>query len=103
MAHDCRISVWSSDVCSSDLILPDVELGPVRDREHSDALALRLAGVVEVPELGTLLLGFPAVGRGAKGEDALLGATLFLVAARAAEGDVEAVEVERQHGQASWR
>src|SRR3546814_16935359 len=38
-------------------ILPDVELGPVRDREHAAALALRLAGVVEVPELGTLLLG----------------------------------------------
>ena len=35
------------------------------------------------------------MARGAEGEDALLGAALFLVAARAAEGDVEAVEVER--------
>src|SRR3546814_11539412 len=31
-------------------ILPDFELGPVRDREYADALALRLAGVVEVPD-----------------------------------------------------
>src|SRR3546814_1522033 len=75
-------------------ILPDVELGPVRDREHADALALRLAGVVEVPELGTLLLGVPAVGRGAKGEDAIPGETLFLVEASADAGYVAAVDAE---------
>src|SRR3546814_2111097 len=76
-------------------VLPDVELGPVRDREDADALALRLAGVVEVPQFGALLLGIPAVRRRAEGENAFLGAALFLVAARAAEGDVETVEVER--------
>src|SRR3546814_3103257 len=42
-------------------VLPDVELGPVRDREDADALALRLAGVVEVPQFGALFLRIPAV------------------------------------------
>src|SRR3546814_12813265 len=60
-----RISDWSSDVCSSDL------------------------------QLGPLLLGIPAVTCGAEGEDALLRPALLLVAPRAAEGDIEAVEVER--------
>ena len=32
-------------------VLPDVELGPVRQREHADALALVLARVVEAPQL----------------------------------------------------
>src|SRR5690606_10948974 len=76
-------------------ILPDVELGPVADREDADALTLRLAGVVEAPEFGPLPLGVPAVARGAEGEDAFLRPALLLVAPRAAEGDVEAVEVER--------
>src|SRR3546814_13472351 len=60
-----RISDWSSDVCSSDL------------------------------QLGPLLLGIPAVTCGAEGEDALLRPALLLVAPRAAEADIEAVEVER--------
>src|SRR3546814_11575644 len=103
-----RISDWSSDVCSSDLkierhdgdvfardILPDVEFGPVADRKDADALPLRFPGVVQVPQFGPLLLRVPAVGRGAEREDAFLGAALFLVPARAAKGDVEAVEVER--------
>ena len=44
-------------------VLPDVELGPVRQREHADALALVLARVVERPELGALVLRIPAVLR----------------------------------------
>ena len=76
-------------------VLPDVELGPVADREDADALALVLAGIIEVPELGPLVFGVPAMRGGAEGEDALLGAALFLVAPRAAKGRVEPVEVER--------
>src|SRR3546814_11723243 len=102
-----RISDWSSDVCSSDLkierhdgdvfardILPDVEFGPVADRKDADALPLRFTGVVQVPQFGPLLLRVPAVGRGAEREDAFLGAVFFLVTASAANGDVQAVEVE---------
>ena len=76
-------------------VLPDVELGPVREREDAHALALVLAGVVEAPQLRALQLRIPAVLRRAEREDALLGAGLLLVAARAAEGRVEAVLVQR--------
>ena len=74
---------------------PDVELGPVREREDADRLALAVARVVEPPELGPLVLRVPAMLRGAEGEDALLRARLLLVAPRAAERGVEAVLVER--------
>src|SRR5437016_2503209 len=35
-------------------VLPDIELGPVRERKHPKALPGSLAGVVEAPELGAL-------------------------------------------------
>src|SRR5579859_3719872 len=76
-------------------VLPDVQLGPVRDGEHPDALTLGLLGIVETPELGALILRVPAVIGRAEREDTLLGAALLLVAARAAEGRIEAVFVER--------
>src|SRR5512139_1239153 len=76
-------------------VLPDVEFGPVGQREDADRLALGLAGVVEAPQFGALVLRIPAVLRGAEAEHALLGAALLLVAARAAEGRVETVLVDR--------
>ena len=82
-------------------VLPDVELGPVRQREDADRFARRDAGVVDLPHLRPLVLRVPGVLGVAEGEDALLGARLLLVAARAAEGRVEAVFVERlaqRHG-----
>src|SRR5204862_4299158 len=66
-------------------VLPDVELGPVRDREHAHVLALVHAPVVEVPELGPLVLRVPLAELVAKGKNPLLGARLFLVAPRAAD------------------
>ena len=51
--------------------------------------------MVDVPQLGALVLGIPAVRCRAEGEDALFRAALFLVAARAAEGRIEPVLVER--------
>ena len=75
-------------------VLPDIELGPVREREHADALARVLAAVVEVPELGALVLGVPAVRRGPEREHTLLGAGLLLVPAGAAERDIEPVVIE---------
>ena len=76
-------------------VLPDIELGPVRQREDADRFALPDAGVVERPELGALVARVPGMVGGAEGEDALLGAALLLVAAGAAEGRVELVLVER--------
>ena len=78
-------------IFSSMDVVPDVEFGPVGEREDADAFAGRDAAVVEVPEFGALVLGVPLAGAVAEGEDALLGAGFFFVAARAAEGCVEAV------------
>src|SRR3954464_3789426 len=81
-------------------VLPDVELGPVAQREHTDALAAADAPVVEVPQLGALVARVPAAEVVAEGEDALLRAGALLVAARAAERGIEAVlldGVEQRH------
>src|SRR5262249_30641743 len=93
-----EIERHDGDVVQLD-ILPDVELGPVADREDADALApiygpWRLLRIVEVPQLGPLVLGVPAMARRTEGEDAFLGAALLLVPPRTAEGDIETVEVE---------
>ena len=74
---------------------PDIELGPVREREDPHRLAGPNVGVVEVPEFGALAAGVPGLVGGAEREDALFGARLLLFAAGAAEGGVEAVEAER--------
>ena len=70
-------------------VVPDVELGPVRERKHADALPWRDAAVQEVPELGALALGIPLALGAAQREHPLLGARLLFVAARAAESGVE--------------
>ena len=72
-------------------VLPDVHLGPVRDREHPDVLALAVAAVEEVPQLGPLVLRVPLTELVAEGVHALLGPGLVLVAAPTAEHRVEAV------------
>ena len=76
-------------------VLPDVELGPVRQREHADALARADAAVQQVPELRPLVLRIPLALRVAEREDALLGARAFLVAPGAAERRVEVAGLER--------
>ena len=70
---------------------PDVELGPVGQREHADVLALVVAAVVEVPQLGPLRLRIPLAELVAEAEHPLLGPRLLLVAAGAAERGVELV------------
>ena len=47
------------------------------------------AAVEEVPQLGALILGIPLAAGVAEGEDALLGARFFFVAAGAADGGIE--------------
>ena len=70
---------------------PDVELGPVRQREHAQVLAAVVAGVVDPPQLGPLVLRVPLAELVAVRHDALLGPGPLLVAAGAAEHGVEAV------------
>src|SRR4051794_8408457 len=82
-------------------VLPDVELGPVAQREHADVLAAADAPVVEVPQLGPLVARIPAAEVVAEGEDPLLRAGALLVAPRAAERGVEAVlldGIQQRHG-----
>src|SRR6478736_3786538 len=78
-----------------DDVLPDVELGPVAQREDADVLAAVDAPVVEVPQLGTLALGVPRAEVVAEGHDPLLGARALLIAPGAAERRVEAVLADR--------
>src|SRR3954469_21305301 len=76
-------------------VLPDVELGPVREREDADVLALADAPVVDAPQLGPLAARVPRAEVVAEAEDALLRAGALLVAARPAERGVEAVLLDR--------
>src|SRR3954449_4611981 len=72
-------------------VLPDVELGPVRQREDADVLALADATVVDAPQLRALAARIPLAEVVAEAEDPLLRAGALLVAAGPAERGVEAV------------
>src|SRR3984893_9345484 len=74
---------------------PDVELGPVRERKHADALAFPFAPIVKPPRLGALPFRIPAMLGIPKGEHALLGARALFIAPGAAERYVEPILVER--------
>ncbi len=89
-----KIEVLALDVA------PDVELGPVADRERPHVLTRTNSPVVEVPELGALVAGIPLPELVAEREDALLGACLVFVATSASEAGVEPVlgdGVEQRH------
>src|SRR5882757_5195576 len=70
---------------------PDVELGPVGQRERPDVLALVVPAVVQVPQFGPLHLGVPLAELVAEAEHPFLGPRLLLVAARTSERGVELV------------
>ena len=76
-------------------VLPDVQLGPVANRKHSDALTPVDPAVVEVPELRSLVLRIPSVVPVPKTEHPLLGPGPFLVAPGASERGIEATGVQR--------
>src|SRR4051812_12333683 len=69
-------------------VLPDVELGPVAQREHADVLALADAPVVDAPQLRPLPARVPLAEVVAEAEDPLLRARPLLVAAGTAERGV---------------
>src|SRR5438105_5259562 len=76
-------------------VLPDVDLGPVRQREDADALAGPQLAVQQAPELRTLTLRIPLAVRVAHGEDALLRARALFIAAGAADGRIEIAGLQR--------
>src|SRR5450755_2721849 len=61
-------------------VLPDVELGEVREREGAQVLARPHAALVELPQFGALPLGVPLAERVPEGEHPLLRPGLVLVA-----------------------
>src|SRR3954447_4531533 len=76
-------------------VLPDVQFGPVAQREGANALTLVHLAVVQVPELRPLVLRVPLVQAVAEAVNALLGPALLLVATGTAERRVELVVVQR--------
>ena len=76
-------------------VVPDVELGPIRQRKNADAFAAALAAIIDAPWLGALALRIPQMIGAAKGEHTFLGTRCLLVAAGAAECGIEAIMIER--------
>ena len=99
VAHDDVALVGEVDLRQGHLlafdVLPDVEFGPVREWEGAHAFAGIDLALVDLPQFRPLLARVPLTEGVAKGQDALLGARLVLVAPRAAEGGVEVVVVDR--------
>src|SRR6266550_147155 len=89
-----EVQVGDLDALSGD-VGPDVELGPVREREDADALALVDTTVVEAPQLGSLVLRIPLPELIAEREHPLFRPGLLLVPTRPAEECVEAVLLDR--------
>src|SRR6185369_17896276 len=75
-------------------VLPDVELGPVREREDADALARADPAVQQMPQLRPLVLRIPLSLGVAQREDAFLRARPLLVAAGSAERRIEVAGLE---------
>src|SRR5688500_12414502 len=75
-------------------VLPDVDLGPVGEREDADAFPRLQPAVQQVPGLGTLAFRIPLAVRVADREYALLGARALFVAAGAADGGVKVARLE---------
>ena len=94
VAAVCVVDRRQLDLLGAD-VGPDVELGPVGQREHPDVLTLVMPAVVQVPQLGPLRLRIPLAELVAEGEHPLLGSRLLLVAAGAAERGVELVLADR--------
>ena len=83
-----KIERGQGQVLSLD-IGPDIQFRPIAQRKYSKMFTGLFATVVEIPELGSLLLGIPLAELVAVGKDAFFRSGLFLVAAPATEGSIE--------------
>src|SRR5471030_724245 len=84
------VELWQVDALQCD-IAPDIELGPVGQREHPHVLTGPVPAVVQVPQLWTLVARVPGAELVTQAEDSLLGPGLLLVATSPAEDGVEPV------------
>ena len=92
--HACEIERHHRDLFQHD-VFPDIELGPVRQRKHPHGLALPDPCVEQIPQFRPLIARVPAMAGRAEREDPLFRPALLLVAARAAEGGIELMVIER--------
>ena len=85
---------WDNgDIFQTD-VLPNIQFGPVAEREYPDAFSLADTGVVDVPQFRTLVLRVPLVEFVAERKDTFLGTRFLLVAAGSTEGGIEFVFVK---------
>jgi len=75
-------------------VLPDIQLGPVRQREHANRFAFVDVAVVDVPQLGPLIFRVPAVLAVTEGIHALFGTGFFFIATRTTKGGIKTVFVQ---------
>ena len=80
----CKVKRHDVDVLSLD-VFPDIGLGPVGNREDTDALTLVDLRVIKLPHLRALVLRVPCMVLVTEGEDSLLRTRLLLVASSATE------------------
>ena len=76
-------------------VMPDVQLGPVRQREHPDRLTRMMPPVVQRPQLRTLILRIPLPELIPEREHPLLGPSLLLIPARTTEQRIKPILVHR--------
>ncbi|STL56180.1 Uncharacterised protein [Escherichia coli] len=76
-------------------VLPDILLGPVREREDADAFAFVNLPVVVVPQLWALIFRIPAMEAVTERVDSLFSAGFLFVTARTTEGGIKTVFVQR--------
>ena len=72
-------------------VLPDIEFGPVGDREDTHVLARMNACVVQIPELRTLGFGIPLTEVITERKNPLFRPGFFFVTAGAADAGIEFV------------
>ena len=76
-------------------VLPDVQFGPVAEREHTDTFTLVHFAVEKVPQLWPLVLRVPLVLAVTEAVDTFFRPALLFIAPGTAKGRVELVVVER--------
>ena len=76
-------------------ILPNIKLGPVRNREHANRFALADFSVVKTPQFGTLVLRIPTMVFITERVDALFGTRFFFIATTATERSIETIFIKR--------
>ena len=70
-------------------VLPHIQFCPVGNGEGADVFAFVHAGVIQIPQFGTLVFRVPLTKFVAETHDALFGARLFFIPPRAADAAIE--------------